>query len=1331
MARRNPVERWLLSLWALALVVGMVWITCTQKIPIDPTQSLQEDVPLLTDVSASPSQIAVGGAQSEIRVRLVNQQGQPMSEKVITFSTDQGSVTLENATDQDGWARTTLVSGQTGGQATITIRYGKLASATVSVLFISSTQAQIQISTEKNSILANGIDETAVTVTVLSDSGKAVEGAAVSLSTTMGVIPATVMTDKDGKGQVALRSSASSTDGSSTVTASYNSYSVAVVVFFKGIQMVVGANPTSILADGKSSSAITAIVKETTSQIAVSNASVVFSTDLGLIPNEMITDSRGVAQVALTSGTAAGTAHVTALFGELRSATLDVAYLPLTAGQFVFSEMAANPSSLLANGEDKATVSVKVIDENRNAVAGDSVQFQSTVGIIQPVWGVTDGGGVATAVLTARASREDSIAIVTVSRRGGIQSTSIPVAFQGVQMELSTSQQTIVADGQSTSEITVVIKRTSSLVAISDARILFGTNLGTIPNEAKTGADGTARVRLTSGTITGTAHVVVTYGSTHRDTVDVNFVTQAPATRTLSEISISPVTILANGVDQSTISAKVLGSDLKPVSGVVVGFTTTAGQISAQAVTNENGLAVVQLVSAASKNNIIATVTAQLGTQSLQSNVTFVGVTMDVSASPTMIIANGQSTSSIRVVLKRTVSKVAVSGAEVSLSTDLGTIPSAATTNSAGVASADLTSAATTGTAHVLARYGNTISDTVDVVFDASVPTFIEVSATPPVIPADGQSQSLIKATVSDANRNPIPDGSVVMFNIIEGSGTIVRQKTTVGGVALSALTSGTVPDTARVAVSIAGLADTVDVVYTVGTVNQILVSADRDSMAADGIATAKIQAKVLDGQGNSVQGVTVVFSTSIGDITPSAQTNAQGVAEAQFSSGRVGVATITASVTASGKTVSSVKTIRLLPGGPNSIVLRFNPTSIGVKDTGQEQTTTVEADVRDSKNNPVKDKTMVRFTILAKPDPEVSLSTDSPVPTVGGISRVSLSSGTVSGNVRVKAEVLDGLGNSIIAIASEILIHAGEAFMKDREIYESTHLTIAATQLNIWRTLGTTPISIAVFDRYHNPVQVGTAVYLTTSGGGVSTHTAFTNDQGKADVILTGANPQPTIYNYYHGTLMLDPNNPSKILPGPVPYTTPADSLLPDFDRGTVRNSLQEALLSNYDWYNENPESFGYKYFENDGIARIIAYTEGHDENLNPIRVWDEITVVFSGMVSYNDDDHVSLAGKTLNRGQSATLQFSLMDDNGNPIESNSAIKAELTEDVSAVLSWYTINTGTGMGKVYYSIKISNNIKSTDTDPKEGLVGIKISWENEHQFGEAVTDFQVFIKNE
>ncbi|MFH1942777.1 MAG: invasin domain 3-containing protein [bacterium] len=1298
MARRNPVERWLLSLWALALVVGMVWITCTQKIPIDPTQSLQEDVPLLTDVSASPSQIAVGGAQSEIRVRLVNQQGQPMSEKVITFSTDQGSVTLENATDQDGWARTTLVSGQTGGQATITIRYGKLASATVSVLFISSTQAQIQISTEKNSILANGIDETAVTVTVLSDSGKAVEGAAVSLSTTMGVIPATVMTDKDGKGQVALRSSASSTDGSSTVTASYNSYSVAVVVFFKGIQMVVGANPTSILADGKSSSAITAIVKETTSQIAVSNASVVFSTDLGLIPNEMMTDSRGVAQVTLTSGTVAGTAHVTALFGELRSATLNVACLPVTAGQFVFSEMAANPSTLLANGEDKATVSVKVIDENRNAVAGDSVQFQSTVGIIQPVWGVTDGGGVATAVLTARASREDSIAIVTVSRRGGIQSTSIPVAFQGVQMELSASQQTIVADGQSTSEITVVIKRTSSLVAISDARILFGTNLGTIPNETKTGADGTARVRLTSGTTTGTAHVIVTYGSTHRDTVDVNFVTQAPATRTLSEISISPVTILANGVDQSTISAKVLGSDLKPVSGVVVGFTTTAGQISAQAVTNENGLAVVQLVSAASKNNIIATVTAQLGTQSLQSNVTFVGVTMDVSASPTMIIANGQSTSSIRVVLKRTVSKVAVSGAEVSLSTDLGTIPSAATTNSAGVASADLTSAATTGTAHVLARYGNTISDTVNVIFDASVPTFIEVSATPPVIPADGQSQSLIKATVSDANRNPIPDGSVVMFNIIEGSGTIVRQKTTVGGVASSALTSGTVPDTARVAVSIAGLADTVDVVYTVGTVNQILVSADRDSMAADGIATAKIQAKVLDGQGNSVQGVTVVFSTSIGDITPSAQTNAQGVAEAQFSSGRVGVATITATVTLSGGSVSGIKTIRLLPGEPNSIVLRFDPTSIGVKDTGQEQTAIVEAEVRDSKNNPVVDGTLVEFSILHGPGGGESLSSSSPIPTVGGIARVSLSSGTVSGNVRVQAKVT---AKPIVAIAAEILIHAGEAFIENILDQNTTHMTIAANRLNIWMTLDTTTVSIMVLDKYNNPVQKGTAVYLTTSGGGINTHTAYTDAYGKANVTLTAGNPQPTIGRFYNYSGMQDPNIPGKILPGYQFYPTLADTLIPNFDAypdayypgtdgGRILNSAGNLL-------------------ENDGISRIMAYTEGKDASGNPARAWDWLAVVYSGPMQYFADNSYQSVPDVLHPGQSATVQINIMDANGNPIASGSSIKAEMIPaDAQAMLSWTDITTGNGQGTSYYYITIQNAINPDE--PKPGYAGIKIT---------------------
>ena len=117
MKRQNRLEKWLFASVAIILVSTFLWITCTQKSPIDATSSLKEEIPLLTDMTAIPNQVALGGDQSEIQVKLMNQDGEPLSDEIITFTTNLGTVTNQDTTDADGWARTILTSGQQAGQA--------------------------------------------------------------------------------------------------------------------------------------------------------------------------------------------------------------------------------------------------------------------------------------------------------------------------------------------------------------------------------------------------------------------------------------------------------------------------------------------------------------------------------------------------------------------------------------------------------------------------------------------------------------------------------------------------------------------------------------------------------------------------------------------------------------------------------------------------------------------------------------------------------------------------------------------------------------------------------------------------------------------------------------------------------------------------------------------------------------------------------------------------------------------------------------------------------------------------------------------------------------
>ncbi len=1326
-------DKGLIQFGAAMLLLGLLWLTCAPKQPMDPTESIQAQVTILADMTAAPSQVVMGGNQSTVRVRLIDEQGDPLAGETISFSCSLGSITQSDETDSDGWAQVVFTSGTETGEATVTARYGSQVSTVTTIKILSYEAGMLQIETARSSILANGIDSTAVLVTVLGDSALPVQGALVSFSTSAGSIASTAMTNSEGVAEAYLYSDASKSDMAALVTAVYDSLSSQISVSFRGVSITASAFSSEILADGQSTSTISVILKESTSKVAISGARVIFATNAGTIPRSALSNSSGVAQADLTSSNAADSAEVIIRYGSTLSDTVTVVFVEQTGVTYTLSSLMRSAPVLLANGVDQSIISTRVTDVSGNPVSGITVNFTASAGEIASSV-VTSSDGRAQATLIAAASSTDIISTVTASL--GTQSVQTQVSLAGVSMLLLAQPDTILADGQSASSVMLILKRTTSNEAVANETIRFSATLGTIPYQISTDAAGVARATLTSVTSTGTSRIIARYGQELSDTALVVFSNQAPTQYVLQSLTAGKTEIIANGVSQAVITAKITDNDGNPVSGVPVVFLTTSGSIESQAISNTDGTATAHLTSLASSSDVTATVTARLDQSSSRNiNIIFQGLTLTLSAMPDSILADGQSTSSIMAVLKRTATQVAVNGETINFGTDLGTIPAEAQTNISGVAQVDLTSSTQIGQAQVVARYGNLITDTVYVAMQESVPYYLQVTASPPVITADGQSQSTISASVSDINRNPVPDGTMVYYRLF-GSGTLQRNaQGTSSGVSSNYLTAGATPDTAQVEVRVGSLRDTVEIVYKVGPADQILVSTNKDSIMADGKETAIITARVLDAQGTPIRNATVNFASSLGDVTPTAQTGTDGRATAQFSSGEVGTATVTASVNlAGGGTASGNTTIVLVPGGPNSILLHFDPQTIGVRGTGQNQTAIIEAEVRDAKNNPVEDGTNVTFSIVHGPGGGEFLTpgpADMPIPTVGGMARVSISSGTISGNVRVQAQTTGSQGN-IIATASEILIHAGPPFMLDRTDYSSTHLTVAAEQLNIWRTLGTTNMHLAVFDKYHNPVQQGTAVYLTSSGGGVSTHTALTDADGKATVILTAGNNQPKISDYYNGELMQDPNFPNTILPGPIAYSAPGsptgmEYLLPDFENSLVANSMADSFAT-CPRYQGNPVVMEYDSLENDGIARIVAYTEGQDQNGDSVRVWDQITVVFSGAVGYNDDSQTSLAWDSLGPGESATMIFSLMDDNGNPIEARSDITASLTSEVDAALSWTALNTGDGWGTVYYALTIFNKVDPTSPNPKLGPTTIKISWTGDHQFGEAISKVGVII---
>ncbi|GBD93813.1 bacterial Ig-like domain [bacterium BMS3Abin05] len=841
----------------------------------------------------------------------------------------------------------------------------------------------------------------------------------------------------------------------------------------------------------------------------------------------------------------------------------------------------------------------------------------------------------------------------------------------------------VVVDGGKTNvRVTLVSQKGEP---VSGIEVHFSATLGTVTPADTTDSTGTAGAEFTSGNQAGTAEISVRFGHQKTETLPLKIV--ASLSKSLY-MRVSRESILSNGVDSTGISVYLYDSDSKPAKGQAVHFSTTAGYFrSVESQTDSTGKARAVLVGFAGKQDSTAQVQVNAAGNAAQVFVLLKGIRFSLSASPEIIIADGSSTSRIRVLIKESRTNIAIPNARVFFGTDRGTIPNSDNTNASGLCEVDLTSSAKTGQAVVTARYAGMFVDTVRVKFVESTPAFMTLSAKPSVIVADNQSQATIKANISDMNNNPVPDGTPVEFRIVKGSGSVDNRKSTQNGTASSQLTSGTHPDTVFIEVQAGDLKDTIQVRYVVGSVSTVEVRADSASIPADGITATAVRASVYDKAGNPApDGTTVYFSASLGDITEKGLTQ-NGVAEVQFSSVVTGAAVIQARV----GSVTGETTVQLRPGPPTSILLMFDPSSVGIKDSGRNQTTRIQAIVKDSRNNPAGDGTHVTFSIESGPGGGERLSSTEPVPTVNGMAGVSFLSGIRSGTARIRAEITDASGRSVSppvrAISTELIIYAGPPFIENVNDRGTSHLSVGIEPINIygWHVVNNLVKVVAVVgDKYNNPVPEGTAVYFTTTGGIISTYAGYTNSEGVATVTLHTGQPYPTITRFYN--TFPDPNaghpdfsGSDGIIPGPIP----------DFEDGKVQNSQ-----GGYD--------------ENDGIARILAVTEGVDSNGQKSRVWAVTDAVFSGPITHFTLD---VSKTTLSPGESAFITIEIYDVNGNPIVSGSTLTAEASAGALSWTSWVTSDPGV----TSYRLTFTNNLNpgNPESKPQATPVTIKVKSQN------------------
>ncbi len=197
--------------------------------------------------------------------------------------------------------------------------------------------------------------------------------------------------------------------------------------------------------------------------------------------------------------------------------------------------------------------------------------------------------------------------------------------------------------------------------------------------------------------------------------------------------------------------------------------------------------------------------------------------------------------------------------------------------------------------------------------------------------------------------------------------------------------------------------------------------------------------------------------------------------------------------------------------GDPVSIFLSsISSPTIGVKESGSEETTQIIFVVLDSTGRPIdlEHSVAVNFRLGAGPGGGEFLSPYSVPTNSSGQAAVSLTSGTKAGAIQVIAEI--DLGSEMItSIPVAIVIHGG--------LPDYDHFSIAPVKYNFpgYNIFGLKDEIVAfVGDKYANPVRPETAVYFTTTGGIIEGST-LTDDQGIGSVELISAEPRP-----FHATL-------------------------------------------------------------------------------------------------------------------------------------------------------------------------------------------------------------------
>ncbi len=307
--------------------------------------------------------------------------------------------------------------------------------------------------------------------------------------------------------------------------------------------------------------------------------------------------------------------------------------------------------------------------------------------------------------------------------------------------------------------------------------------------------------------------------------------------------------------------------------------------------------------------------------------------------------------------------------------------------------------------------------------------------------------------------------------------------------------------------------------------------------------------------------------------------------------------------------------------------LVNASPTEISVSGVGGVQTSNITWQVLDSLGFPldIGHSATVTFEISNA----AGLGGAYIIPTEGvtdGAGKVSttVNSGTVAGTIQIIAKLVRSDGR--VVQSQPVLITADGGFPDQAHFTFGVNTSSGGTyNFAGYDWFGRTDEVIAqAGDKYGNPVHRNTAVYFTSTWGGIATAAGYTSNVGQATATLLSGNPLPHISG-------LDPKL----------YGSPSDTLLPILDAA-------------YNYPND-PTYFG----GGTGYGFVKASTYGEDSVL----VTDSALVLFSAktapiLLNYSSNP---ILGDTIVNGGAIKIPVHISDRFGNPLEPGTEVSVNV----------------------------------------------------------------------